>query len=75
MSSSTANAQSMLTLKVVIIGDQNVGKTCLIKRHTQGLFSNHEDPSIGAQFFSKKMVASYDANNVNQKLNRQSSNV
>ena len=53
----------MLTFKVVIIGDQNVGKTCLIKRHTQNVFSNHEDPSIGAQFFSKKMTASYDAAN------------
>jgi GTPase SAR1 family protein len=60
----------MLTFKVVIIGDQNVGKTCLIKRHTQGLFSNHEDPSIGAQFFSKKMVASYDAANKDPKNSR-----
>ena len=34
--------------KVVIVGDQHVGKTCLIKRYIEGTFTEGEDATLGA---------------------------
>ena len=53
----SANGQgsNLPTFKVVIVGDQNVGKTCLLKRFIEGNFSENEDMTLGAQFYSKKM--------------------
>jgi len=39
---------SLATFKVVIIGDQNVGKTCMLKRFIEGTFSEQEDMTLGA---------------------------
>jgi len=49
---------------VVILGDKNIGKTCLIKRCIENSFSEHEDASLGAQFYSKKFNAELDQNMV-----------
>lgn len=46
--------------KVVILGDKNIGKTCLIKRVIENTFSDHEDATLGAQFHSKKFSAELD---------------
>ena len=53
-------AGQLPTFKVVIVGDQNVGKTCLIKRYTQGTFEGSEDTTLGAVFYSKKLTALYN---------------
>ena len=45
------------TFKVVIVGDCNVWKTCLIKRYIEGTFQQGEDATLGAQFYSKKIDA------------------
>ena len=45
---------------MVILGDKNIGKTCLIKRIIENTFSEHEDASLGAQFYSKKFPAELD---------------
>jgi GTPase SAR1 family protein len=51
------NMKAPPTFKVVIVGDCNVGKTCLIKRYIEGTFQQGEDATLGAQFYSKKIDA------------------
>jgi len=36
------------TFKVVIIGDKQIGKTCIIKRFKDGTFKEDEDVTLGA---------------------------
>ena len=47
------------TFKVVIVGDSGVGKTCLLKRYSEGTFSDLEEATLGAQFSALKMDAEY----------------
>lgn len=42
-----------LKLKVVVVGDSGVGKTCLLKRFALGTFSAEEEKTIGSDFYSK----------------------
>ena len=51
--------QNMATFKVVIVGDMNVGKTCLLKRYINNSFNEGEDATLGATFYSKKLRAEY----------------
>jgi len=36
--------------KIILIGDANVGKTCLVKRFTKGFFAPSQGPTIGVDF-------------------------
>lgn len=36
--------------KIILIGDANVGKTCLVKRFTKGFFAPTQGPTIGVDF-------------------------
>lgn len=36
--------------KIILIGDANVGKTCLVKRFTKGFFTPTQGPTIGVDF-------------------------
>lgn len=47
-------------LKVLVIGDYAVGKTSLIKRYTEGVFSPNYRLTIGVDFALKKI--NYDEN-------------
>jgi len=40
--------------KVVILGDVDVGKTCLIRRYLEGTFTDGDHATIGAAFFLKQ---------------------
>lgn len=40
--------------KVVILGDSGVGKTCLIRRYIEGIFTDGSPNTIGAAFFLKQ---------------------
>ncbi|OHT11769.1 small GTP-binding protein [Tritrichomonas foetus] len=40
-------------MKIVLIGDTNVGKTCIVKRATIGSFDEDSMPTLGASYTSK----------------------
>jgi len=43
-------------LKIVLLGDSSVGKTCLAVRFVMDKFSKNEEPTIGAAFLAKNMT-------------------
>ena len=43
-----------LKLKVVVVGDQAVGKTCFLKRYANNAYSTEEDKTIGSDFYTKQ---------------------
>ena len=42
--------------KYIIIGDTNVGKSCLMMQFIDQQFKNYLDPTIGVEFGSKKVT-------------------
>ena len=40
-------------VKVVLLGDSGVGKTCIIQRYVKGTYIEEENPTLGASFASK----------------------
>lgn len=42
--------------KVVFIGKESVGKTCLVKRFTHNTFTTGQNATIGVDFFIKRFV-------------------
>lgn len=40
--------------KVVVLGEKGVGKSCLVRRFIEGMFSIHQQSTIGAFFLTKK---------------------
>jgi len=43
----------MRSLKVVLVGDTRVGKSCILTRFVQGTFDRHMPATIGAAFLTK----------------------
>lgn len=41
--------------KFIIIGDTNVGKSCLMMKFVENKFKPYIDPTIGVEFGSKKI--------------------
>ncbi|XP_074061383.1 ras-related protein Rab-39B isoform X1 [Macrotis lagotis] len=39
--------------RLIVIGDSTVGKSCLIRRFTEGRFAQASDPTVGVDFFSR----------------------
>jgi len=44
------------TLKIVVVGDSGVGKTCLMQRYMTGGFSSEYRTTVGADFLSTKIT-------------------
>ncbi|KAA8586754.1 hypothetical protein FQN60_000590 [Etheostoma spectabile] len=42
--------------RLIVIGDSTVGKSCLIRRFTEGRFAQVSDPTVGVDFFSRLNV-------------------
>ena len=41
--------------KIVILGNSNVGKTCVVNRFANDVFLESSQPTIGANFVTKKI--------------------
>mgnify|MGYP001184049898 CR=1 FL=1 len=52
-----SESSSTIARKVVLLGEQNVGKTCIVLRYVEGTYSGKDVTStIGAFFLSKKLT-------------------
>eukprot|EP00824_Muranothrix_gubernata_P021535 TRINITY_DN4692_c0_g1_i1.p1 TRINITY_DN4692_c0_g1~~TRINITY_DN4692_c0_g1_i1.p1 ORF type:complete len:279 (+),score=56.28 TRINITY_DN4692_c0_g1_i1:87-839(+) len=51
-----SSASPSIDVKLVVLGDAGVGKTCIVLRYTQGTFSADTQHTVGAFFLTKKMV-------------------
>ena len=49
-------AKNRSQLKIIVIGDSGVGKTCLLNRFVKEQFSQLYKATIGADFLSKEVV-------------------
>ena len=47
------SAKKDLTIKVVLIGNSGVGKTCISQRYINDSFTNNEQSTVGASYFQK----------------------
>ena len=45
-------------LKIVVVGEQGVGKTCLIKRFATNEYTASEEKTVGSDFYSKTFKCS-----------------
>ena len=49
------SAKKVVTIKVVLIGNSGVGKTCISQRYINDSFTNNEQSTVGASYFQKKL--------------------
>ena len=47
------SAKKVVTIKVVLIGNSGVGKTCISQRYINDSFTNNEQSTVGASYFQK----------------------
>ena len=45
----------VIGIKVTLIGDSSVGKTCIINKYCKGLFDSEVDSTLGANYSQKKL--------------------
>lgn len=45
-----------MTFKIIIVGSSCVGKSCLLMRYTNDQFTPQHYPTIGMEFFSKRLL-------------------
>ena len=43
-------------IKIVLLGDINVGKTSIVLRYSKNIFKNHNPPSIGGAYTQKNLL-------------------
>lgn len=53
--SKSISGSSVITCKVVLIGETGVGKTSIISRYTKNSYNNDTTSTLGASFSSKIM--------------------
>ena len=50
--------ESVKKYKIVLLGNSNVGKTCIAHRFAHNTFRDASDPTVGACFFTKVLSGS-----------------
>ena len=58
-----------LQFKVLLLGNANVGKTCLANRFRTGTFEEYTDATIGVYNWSKDIIYKGQFNEYNIRLN------
>lgn len=52
---SNPGQKNPLHFKLVLLGDEGVGKSCIAQRFVRRQFNDHSSPTIGASFFSQTL--------------------
>ena len=52
----SSNRNSIQKFKIVLVGDQNVGKSSIIARYIRNEFDPTKNPTIGIDFISKNIA-------------------
>ena len=60
--------QKIKEIKVVLLGESGVGKSCLLNRYVNDDFRQNIDPTIGAAFMSKMVPYKEDIFNFKVKI-------
>ena len=45
-----------MILKIILVGNMNVGKTCLISRYVNGMVPTNQGPTLGTEFATKDVI-------------------
>lgn len=48
------------TLKISILGDSSIGKSCMMCRYVENIFDDFSLPTVGIEFFTKKILIDDD---------------
>ena len=56
INSVTFSLHTKLTFKIIIVGEQGVGKTSLIIRYVKDLFEQNYKITVGVEFYSKVLT-------------------
>ena len=51
-----SKASSKLEAKIVLVGSQGVGKTCIATTYKEGKFTSEHKPTVGASYFQKNFA-------------------
>ena len=49
-------SEEILNIKIVLIGEARVGKSCILQRYTRDVFEESGAPTLGVSFLSKKLI-------------------
>lgn len=60
MSQTTIKTPKTLHLKLVLLGDASVGKSCLVVRFSKDEFHEYQEPTIGAAFMTQSVNVDED---------------
>ena len=56
MNSTAQAASSAMIMKIILVGNMNVGKTCLISRYVNNIVPTNTAPTLGTEFATKHVV-------------------
>ena len=59
------NENDLKEIKVILLGESGVGKTCIINRYVHNLFSPEVESTLGSSFLCKEIIK----DNIKYKLN------
>ena len=57
MESSTAPEKEVYTIKIALLGESGVGKTCILERYTHDVFNEYSDSTKSASFQAKAIYS------------------
>ena len=67
MAHKSSNSGNALPFKIVMLGDQSVGKTCLVNRFTRNTWKLTE-PTLGQDFKAVSAKACFEGENIDVRL-------
>ena len=56
MNSTAQPGSSAIILKIILVGNMNVGKTCLMSKYVSNIVPTNTAPTLGTEFATKHVV-------------------